>query len=297
MTQAQLNHISPHVRWLAPDARTDRPVLGVISGARGTLLVDAGNSPAHANMLLQAISKIDVPAPTFVALTHWHWDHVFGTAVLDLPTFAHTETQWSVAHMAQLDWRDAALDRRVEEGVEIAFCRDMIKAELPDRTNLTLRPPDIGFTEGIDLDLGGVTCHIVHVGGDHAQDSTVVYVPDDKIMFIGDCIYPDIYHTSRRYTTSKLFPLLDQLLSYDAEWYLAGHHSEPISRMELVNEAMVLKMIGRRVNELEGDRTAILADLPHVTGAPLDDDQIESVDAFVAGLDSAASGSFVLSNA
>jgi glyoxylase-like metal-dependent hydrolase (beta-lactamase superfamily II) len=290
MTQPQFIHISPHVRWLAPDSTTDRPVLGAISGARGTLLVDAGNSAAHAQVLLHELSKTDVAAPTFVALTHWHWDHVFGTAALDLPTVAHTETKRIVAAMAQLDWRDAALDRRVEEGVEIAFCRDMIKAELPDRSNLTLRPPNLGFTECVELELGGVTCHIVHVGGDHAHDSTVVYVPDDKIMFLGDCIYPDIYHTARRYTTTKLFPLLDRLLSYDTEWYLAGHHPAPMSRADLATEAALLKTIGQRVDEGEGDRAAILADLPHLLGAPLNDDHVEIVDAFVAGRSSSVRG-------
>ncbi len=295
MTQPHLHHISPHVRWLAPDARTDRPVLGVISGARGTLLVDAGNSAAHAQVLLQAVSQANVAPPTFVALTHWHWDHVFGTAALDLPTFAHTETKRIVMEMAQLDWRDAALDARVAAGVEIAFCRDMIKAELPDRTNLALRPPAIGFIEGVELDLGGVTCHIVHVGGDHAHDSTVVYVPDDKIVFLGDCIYPDIYHTPRRYTSIKLFPLLDRLLSYDAEWYFAGHHPQPMRRTEMVDEATLLKAIGRRVDDGEGDRAAMLADLPHVIGAPLDDDHVEIMDAFLAGVSPSVPGSSVLS--
>lgn len=173
MSPSNLNPISPNVYWLSPDDRTDRPILGAIAGEYRTLIVDAGNSPAHANLFLSELATLDLVPPAFLALTHWHWDHVFGTSAINLPTFAHTETKRIVAEMSRLDWSDEALDRRVEEGVEIEFCRDMIKAELPDRTRLRIKPPDIAFTTRIELDLGGVTCHIVHVGGDHTADSSI----------------------------------------------------------------------------------------------------------------------------
>ena len=152
-----LNQLSRHVYWLPPDSRTDRPVLGVVSGSNATLLVDAGNSPAHANLLLAEITRLRLPPPAFLVLTHWHWDHIFGAHTLDLPTIASLETRRIVTQMAQLDWSDKALDRRVAEGSEIDFCRTMMKAELPDRSQLVIKPPEIGFTGQIELDLGGVT--------------------------------------------------------------------------------------------------------------------------------------------
>lgn len=140
MTEHTFERIGPHVHWLSPASTTDRPVLGVIHGTLGTLVVEAGNSAAHAELLLREIAQAGIAPPDFVTLTHWHWDHVFGTATLDLPTFSHIETQRVVREMADYDWSDGALDRRVETGVEVAFCRDMIKAELPDRSDLMLRP-------------------------------------------------------------------------------------------------------------------------------------------------------------
>jgi glyoxylase-like metal-dependent hydrolase (beta-lactamase superfamily II) len=283
MAQHTFCRIAPHVYWLSPDSTTDRPVLGVVHGTRGRLVVDAGNSPAHAELLLREIAQAGIAPPTFVALTHWHWDHVFGTSMLDLPTLAHAETQRVVSEMAHLDWSDVALDWRVETGVEIAFCRDMIKAELPDRTGLTLRPPEIAFAEQMTLDLGGVTCQIVHVGGDHAADSTIIYAPDDRIVFLGDCIYPDIYHVTRRYTTQRLFPLLDRLLAFDATCYLAGHNPEPMSRAALVEEATLLKTIGGVVDEHGPEREAILVELQRTIAGPVEEDHVELVDLFLAG--------------
>ena len=234
MNQSKLNQITLHMYWLDPDDSTDRPILGAIAGTHSTLIVDSGNSPSHANLLLNELSKIDIAEPKFLTLTHWHWDHVFGTSAINLPTFAHIETKHIVSKMAQLDWRDEALDKRVEEGSEIEFCRDMIKAELPDRADLRIRSPDIAFTDQLEIDLGGITCQIVHVGGDHSSDSIIVYVQEDKAIFLGDCLYENIYDRAPRYTPRNLSSLIEQLLSYEAEYYILAHEPEPMSKMKMI---------------------------------------------------------------
>lgn len=284
MSTDLLNQISPHVYWLPPDSATDRPVLGVVAGSRGSLIVDAGNSPAHTHLLLEEIAKQGIAPPLFAMLTHWHWDHVFGSSALQVPTFAHYETRRIVTLMAQMNWSDAALDERVENGTEIPFCRDMMKLELPNRENLVIRPPDIGFNHEVEIDLGGVTCHLLHVGGDHAHDSSVVYVPEDKVMFLGDCIYHDLYHGPGRYTTTNLFPLLNGLWEYEVNFYLPGHHVEPLSRAQFNEEIYFLKTIGRLVGSVGDDRQAGLELLRQVFGTAVSDDHVEVMDMFLAGL-------------
>lgn len=284
MSQSQLNQITEHIYWLSPDERTDRPILGAIAGRHSTLIVEAGNSPAHADLLLGELSRMRIAQPKFLALTHWHWDHVFGTSSFNLPIIAHRETKRRVEEMAQLDWDDDALDRRVKEGTEIEFCRDMIKAELPDRTNLKLKPPDITFTDRIEIDLGDVTCQIVHVGGDHANDSSIVYIPEDKVIFLGDCLYEDLYNGMPNYTSQKLFPLIDQLLNYNADFYLLAHNPEPMSKLEMLEFTGLLKTIGQKVQQIGDDRELILLNLRETVGKMLDDDHIEIIDAFLAGL-------------
>ena len=284
MAAHTFHQISRHVYWLSPDHTTDRPLLGVVTGATGSLIIDAGNSPAHVHLLLDAMQQRRLPPPTFAMLTHWHWDHVFGTSALDVPTFASRETARIVRILAELDWGDAALDERVAAGTEIAFCRDMIKAELPDRTDLTLRPPAIAFDTAVTIDLGGVSCELVHVGGDHAHDASIAYVPEEKILFLGDCLYDDLYHGPRRLTTTQLFPLLDRLLAYDVDFYLASHDPEPLSHTRFAADATLFKAIGETVATTGLDRGAMLDQLPHVLPIPLADDHCEIVDAFLAGL-------------
>jgi glyoxylase-like metal-dependent hydrolase (beta-lactamase superfamily II) len=285
MNKSIFNQLTKHVYWLSPDETTDRPVLGAITGTAGTLIVDAGNSTAHAGLLLDELAKNEIVPPKYLVLTHWHWDHVFGTAAFNIPSFASQETKCIVEEMAQLDWSDKALDGRVEAGTEIEFCRDMMKKELPDRTSLTITPPDIAFTHQIEIDLGSVTCHVVHVGGDHASDASVVHIPQDKVVFLSDCLYDDLYNGPRHYTTQKLFPLLDKVLNFKADYYLLGHHTEPMSLAGMLEYALWLKTIGRKVEAIGENRDLIHLDLEEVFDRPLDEDDVEIVEAFLVGLE------------
>ena len=136
MSKSELGQISERVYWFSPDETTDRPTLGAVVGNDATLVVDAGNSTTHAQLFLDALAEKGVLHPKYLVLTHWHWDHVFGTDAFDSLIIASQETAQIVAEMVTQDWSDVALDQRVADGVEIEFCRDMIKKELPDRSRL-----------------------------------------------------------------------------------------------------------------------------------------------------------------
>ena len=156
----------------------------------------------------------------------------------------------------------------------------MIKVELPDRSGLTLRPPEITFTDRVELDLGGVTAQLIHVGGDHAGDSVIVFVPTDRVVFVSDCLAPDLYQQPPCYTTGRLFPLIDRVLACEADFYLFGHSPEPMPRAELAAYTARQKTIGQVVERIGNNRAAILAEL----GQPLNEDDLEDVDCFLAGL-------------
>ena len=247
-------------------------------------MVDAGNSPAHASLLLDGLASMGQSRPAFVALTHWHWDHVFGISGSGIPIIAQRETAKMLRQMAGLDWSDEALDQRVEEGTEIPFIRDMLKAEWPERAHLRLRPPEISFTDQLELDLGGVRCEIKHVGGDHSADSSVVYIPGDGVLFLGDCLYDDLHHGPARYTRRNLFPLIDQLLSYHADTYLFGHEPVLMSGVQMAEYAAQLKAIGEAVEKAGDDRGRILDAVRSIPGAIAEDERLEIIDAFLAGL-------------
>jgi glyoxylase-like metal-dependent hydrolase (beta-lactamase superfamily II) len=279
-----LRRITQRVSYLPADDTTDRPNLVVVAGSDASLVVDAGNSAAHASLLLQAISQQASPPLRYVVLTHWHWDHVFGLASLDVPAFAHVETRRQVAHQAALDWSDSALDQRVADGTEAAFCRDMIKLELPCRAGLVIRPPEVTYRDGLEVHLGGVTVKVVHVGGDHGADSSVVYVPEERALILGDCLGADLYGGPPAYTQAELFPLLDKLSAFEAEWYLSGH-GRPNSRDALQDYVQPLRVVGELVARYGRDRERIAVGFEQQIGRPMNDDDWWDAGAFMAGLE------------
>jgi glyoxylase-like metal-dependent hydrolase (beta-lactamase superfamily II) len=281
MADPAFTQVSSHLYWLQPSP-PDRPSLGAIVGRERTLMLDAGASPAHARHFLERLAATGARPPELVALTHWHWDHVFGAAEIGRPLIAHAETRDRLAELAGYGWSDADLDARVASGVEEASCARDIKLELPEPRTVTIAPPTVIFHGTLEVDLGGVTCVIRHVGGDHAADSCVAHLPDDGVVFLGDCLYHALYTPTQRYTSANAFPLLDTLLALDADTFIEGHGDALLSRLQLDEIAGTMREVGSLVERVGGDAEAAYAAAERARGA-LDDELRYLLDMFLAG--------------
>ena len=95
-----------------------------------------------------------------------------------------------------------------------------IQEELPAPRNVRVARADTLFEDGLDLELGGTTVQVRHVGGDHAGDSTVMYVQQDRLLFLGDALYEstggEAGGAARTLTAERAFPLLDVVRAFDA---------------------------------------------------------------------------------
>lgn len=72
----------------------------------------------------------------------------------------------------------------------------------------------------MELDFGEVICVLKYVGGDYVYDLVVIYVKEEKILFLGDCIYVDIFFLKWNYMTKRMFVLIDELEKFDVEIYI-----------------------------------------------------------------------------
>lgn len=276
-----LKKLANRVYYMPHYSETDRPALGLIYGDTFSLIVDSGNSPAHARDFLNQVKKMDIPPVKFVVITHWHWDHIFGIKTMGLLTISHDETKKKVDYLKTLKWDDASLDARVETGEEIEFCQDMIKREMPNRDHLELKVPDLTFTNKIEIDLGGMNCVVEHVGGVHAQDSSIIYIPDEKVMFLGDCIYQDFYSGEWSYDLEELVTLLDKIKKYDVDIYVTGHQN-PHTREEMWRFFDDLTSIGEIVDkEVSVDKA--VTTFTEVRKETPNEEQLEHIQNFVSG--------------
>lgn len=269
--------------YITPVSLTDRPILGVVVGSKKTLMIDAGNSEEHVNYFLEELKKRGISGPDLVVLTHWHWDHIFGLSALsDAVSIASTETKAEMEKLIPFSWSDEAIDARVKEGVEIEFCAKAIKEEYKNHRNINITLPDITIENRAEIDLGGVTCIVQHVGGDHAADSVIVYIKEEKILFLGDCIYPRLYAEKVHYTISETLRVLDLLDTFDAETYIPSHQ-QPILKEDFDKEVVMLRTIAKYTEECNGDQSKIVKKYEDYVKRELTEDELETISDFANG--------------
>jgi len=280
-----IEQIGERFWYMTPISETDRPILGMVVGRKKTLMIDAGNSENHAKHFLDELLKRNVPNPDMVVLTHWHWDHIFGlSALTNTVSISSKETKTEMEKLKHLSWSDEALDVRVKEGTEIEFCTNAIKKEFVHERNITIGLPDLIFENQLEIDLGGVTCVIQHVGGSHASDSAVVYIKEEKILFLGDSIYCDIYSAKRNYKINETLQLLDKLEAFDAETYILSHW-RPISKEEFHTEVTMLRTIATYTDMAKGERHKIIETYKKHVERELTDDELVVIEEFASGME------------
>ncbi|WP_432665598.1 MBL fold metallo-hydrolase [Wukongibacter baidiensis] len=218
-----IKKLTDRVFYMPHSEETDRPSLGLICGNKYSLIVDSGNSPKHAREFLSEIEALDIPPVRYLVITHWHWDHIFGIKEMDLVTIAHENIKEDFEKMKKYNWDDASLEGYIKDGTFSDFTVEFIKKEMPDRKELSIGDLDIIIKDSIEIDLGGVTCIIKGVEGSHTDDSLVVYAPEEKVVFLGDCVYGTKYNGVYGYTKEKLFPMIEKIEEFDAEHYIISH--------------------------------------------------------------------------
>ncbi|KQL19849.1 MBL fold metallo-hydrolase [Cytobacillus solani] len=276
--------ISDRFWYQTPVSKTDRPILGVVIGDKRSLMIDAGNSEDHAKYFLSELEKNNIPVPSIVVLTHWHWDHTFGLSGLDMISVSSRRTKAELEKLVTFEWTDAALDERVQSGVEIEFCANAIKEEYGRERNITITLPEITFETKMEIDLGGVTCQLQHVGGDHAQDSVIVYVKEEKILFLADAIYANLYSSKRNHTVKSTLQLLDMIDQFDAETYILSHW-KPVSKQEYQQEANLLRGIARLTEQFAGRKEEIVSAYQAHIKRDLNEDELETIEYFINGFE------------
>jgi glyoxylase-like metal-dependent hydrolase (beta-lactamase superfamily II) len=191
-------------------------------------MIDGGNCPNHAKQFLGELKKHDLPIADFIVTTHSHCDHVFGLSALKGVVVSNSITSENIRMLNTLSWNDDEVAERVARRKELEMTAHMLHDEMPgDRTGFKVREPQIIYESRLVIDLGHISCHIERIGGDHAPDSTVVFVPEQRVAFIGDCLY--LRHWDR--------PIIDavfgKLLEFNADLYIDSHQAGPILRRQL----------------------------------------------------------------
>lgn len=226
-----IHQITPNIYVSDNEELNDRPRLGYIKGSRYAIMIDAGNSPAHAQMFLDELEKMDLKDPDFVVLTHWHWDHVYGLCHLDIPSICSAKTQAKLMEMAKWQWDPISMQARLISGEDIEFCDSCIKVEYEDPKEIQVKTADIIFDKFLNIDLGDLNCLILRLDNDHAEDSSIVFIPEEKVIFLGDITSPNYHDGPEHYTLDGITRLMAALNELNFDKAIHGH-TEVMSKQE-----------------------------------------------------------------
>ena len=175
----RLNRLTERI-WVYPyEEERDRPNLSYLRGDRWSLAVDAGHSAEHTMEFYRELGEAGLPLPALTVLTHWHWDHTFGMHAVHGLTLANERTN---RYLADFRGRIGA------EGPDFFLAMDeTIRREYQDGRPVVVTTADLVFRGEMLLDPGGCPVRIFQAEAPHTDDSTLIEVPGEKTLILGDC--------------------------------------------------------------------------------------------------------------
>lgn len=189
---------------------------GYVVTKDGVVLIDTPQLPSDAVRMREEILK---RGPLrFLINTEWHLDHIFGNHYYyDLcPVITHKYTMdsfWSFR--PGTDLYDFMVDMvRNEDTAGLAL--------MPSREDLKKIMPTITFTDRMTLNVGDHVFEIIHTPG-HTKGQLAVYVPREKVVFVGDTIFCERQVWFQSADPDKWLQTLDLLMTLDVDYIVPGH--------------------------------------------------------------------------
>ncbi|MFN8498542.1 MAG: MBL fold metallo-hydrolase [Anaerolineae bacterium] len=146
---------------------------GVWVSGFGAILIDPAIYPAEIEAMRDFLAARDIE-PSYLILTHSHWDHVFGPQHFpDVPVVAQADfSRWAAAPRAHL------LDKiaRFEEEADIGRAAPFV-----------IPTPAQTFDAEGELSLGHLRLRLTHAPG-HAPDQLTVYDADSGTLWAADML-------------------------------------------------------------------------------------------------------------
>ncbi|MGF9697901.1 MBL fold metallo-hydrolase [Paenibacillus sp. MABNR03] len=220
-----LNKLSESIYYLSNQNDKDRPTLGLVCGDQYSLVIDGGNSVQHAKDFLQEISRFNVPPVKYLAITHAHWDHFLGMNEFNATIIVNRLTLQLINVWRNYSYDDYSLNEYVKSNKMSSHCMEIIQNEIPMRDSFKLNAPDIIFEHSLQIDLGNKICILERIRSTHTDDSTIVYIPDEKTIFLGDSAYGTTTNSLFHFKQALLLPMIQDIQKYDADHFLLGHES------------------------------------------------------------------------
>jgi glyoxylase-like metal-dependent hydrolase (beta-lactamase superfamily II) len=179
--------------------------------------IDAGTRPDFAKGAYEALQAYAprLPPLTTVFITHAHWDHVGGHS-----------------YFRSLNPRPQFYGRgNYQEEFEREFNGPGIFAKqfFGEKFNIddvTSYKPDVTIDARTDVEIDGSKVELIPARGGETHDAMLIYLPDEKVMFMGDVIMPYLGAPfAEEGDLQGLLDALDTVVSRNPQHLLHGHEA------------------------------------------------------------------------
>ncbi|MGZ5978905.1 MAG: MBL fold metallo-hydrolase [Isosphaeraceae bacterium] len=165
--------------WVIPDVNHTPmvPNIGIVVGARATLVIDTGFGPDNARAVLKQARRLSDRRPIFLTHTHCHPEHGYGAnAVAGQVTIVYNDAQWG-----ELQQKGPILLRMFKK---------QMPALAPMLDGVEFVPPHLRYIGSLDLDLGGgQVAELREFGGAHSLgDQGILVRGSASVLFTGDLV-------------------------------------------------------------------------------------------------------------
>lgn len=238
-----MKKLTNNIWYMDYDDYRERPIIGFIKGKYKNILIDSGNSKEHTEEILYKLSKIGVNKIDYIVITHWHWDHTYGLSYLDGIKMGSNTTNKQLKRLkeiAELENKKLFIDEK----------NTFSNLEKLYKDNRSIETLNLYFDKKMFLDLGDLEIELNSVGGDHSEDSSLIYIKKDKVAFLGDLTYRGFWNGKRYNSIENLEKIYKELFSYDCETYITSH-KKIYTREELKKEIEDMIEIGNGVMNTE----------------------------------------------
>lgn len=220
-----LMKLTDRIYYLPHNPDVDRPMLAYLKGSQLSLAIDAGYSINHVVDFYDALVANDFEIPNFTVITHWHYDHTFGMHSLKSITIAHQNTNKYLREQQELSKNKEYINTLKKNDVHF-------QREYESLNELNIVLSDIEFSNGVVLNLGELTAVIFHTESPHSEDTVCVYIPEEKVLFLGDATSEDFFNGGYM-DKEKLNSLINMIEKTDCEYCILSH-CEPLKKDELL---------------------------------------------------------------
>ncbi len=193
----KVTKITDNVYWIQGGVGSND---GVIVGTTGVVVVDTKTTPDSEKDVIAEIAKITPKAVDTAIITHSDGDHVNGLAAFPP----------GLTIIAQ---ENCKKEMEASAGSRNAAPQDRLPTKTYDKTD--------------KLKIDGVNIRLYHWAPGHTSGDTVVYLPDQKIVFGGDLLVtnrPDTgIHMEKNGSAAGWIENAKGMVALDSDTYLTGH--------------------------------------------------------------------------